>query len=194
MQSKLSIVEIKRRLINGIIAGMVASLAMAMVAMLASSTYMNKGFFTPLYFISSVFGSTTALMESVKQTALGNAFWFDTSAALLGALVHMITAAMFGALFFLIVPKLSKSLVLGTGIVFGLVVAAFSGFIALPIAGSLSGAGSTLSNMANIVGWGTWALEHAVYGMSLGILYPLFKLSVPSLGSTENRKVASAHQ
>jgi hypothetical protein len=46
--------------------GVIASLVMAMFAMIAGATYLNSGFFTPLYHIASTFIAPDAMMQSMQ--------------------------------------------------------------------------------------------------------------------------------
>lgn len=50
--------------IPGAIGPMIAAMAMAMYAMAASVSYQHRGFFTPLFHISALFGSPKPMMTS----------------------------------------------------------------------------------------------------------------------------------
>ena len=76
--------------------GAAASLAMAMYAMVAAWDK-DIGFFTPLYHIASLFISQDAMMASMNGAITGSAFHFEFGPAALGAMVHMMTGAMYGA-------------------------------------------------------------------------------------------------
>jgi hypothetical protein len=69
-----------------------------------------------------------------------------------------------------------------------LLVFALSSFIALPIAGSLFGAGDPITHMARIVGYGTFALEHVIFGMALGLALYALRRSPVQVESTTSRK------
>ena len=45
-----------------------------------------------------------------------------------------------------------------------------STFVRLPIAARVTASGSTISDMASMVAWATFALEHSIFGAALGIL------------------------
>lgn len=45
-----------------------------------------------------------------------------------------------------------------------------SSFVDLPIAAKMTGAGSSISEMATMVGWATFAIEHVMFGLALGAL------------------------
>ncbi|MGO8873587.1 MAG: hypothetical protein ACLQPH_19730 [Acidimicrobiales bacterium] len=152
------------------VAGMVAGMAMAMFAMVASVTYQHHGFFTPLFHISALLGSPDAMMTSVSQAMAGDHFWFAASPAFLGLMIHMVTGAAYGMVFVLITQRLRRSLVIPAGMAYGLAVFVVSSFIGLPIAAKLTAARPVITNMAKIVGWSTFAVEHLMFGTVLGLL------------------------
>lgn len=76
-------------------AGVLASIAMAMYAMLASWAK-DTGFFTPLYHIASLIISDHTMMVSMEDGMGNSAFHFAFGPALLGAVIHMMTGAMYG--------------------------------------------------------------------------------------------------
>ncbi len=100
--------SVKATLVRGGMAGMIAGAAMAMFAMVASVTYQDHGFFTPLFHISALFGS-----------------------ALVAA-----------------------------GATYGVAVFVVSAVFGLPVAARITGSGSTIADMASMVGWATFAVEH----------------------------------
>ncbi len=168
-------------LIRGANYGMVAAMAMAMFAMVASVTYQHHGFFTPLFHISALVGSPDAMMTSVNQAMAGHHFWFAAGPAVLGLMIHMVTGAAYGMVFVLITQRLRRSMVIPAGMAYGLAVFGVSSFIGLPIAAKLTGAGPVITNMAAMVGRSTFAVEHLMFGTVLGLL--TFALS--RSGSTE---------
>jgi uncharacterized membrane protein YagU involved in acid resistance len=155
---------------KGAVAGMGASGGMAMVAMVASATYQHHGFFTPLFHISALIGSPDSMMSSMTEAMAGNRFWFTPGAALVGVLIHMMTGAMFGVVFAVVARRVPASLRLPAGAAYGLVVFAMSAVVGLPVAAKVTGSGSTISDMASMVGWATFAAEHLVFGAILGAL------------------------
>lgn len=157
-------------LIRGAIYGMVAGMAMAMFAMTASVTYQHHGFFTPLFHISALLGSPEAMMTSVSQAMAGHHFWFAPGPALLGLMIHMATGAAYGMVFVLATQRLRRSLVIPAGMAYGLAVFVVSSFIGLPVAAKLTASGSVITNMAKMVGWSTFAVEHLLFGAVLGLL------------------------
>ena len=149
---------------------MIAGAAMAMFAMVASVTYQHHGFFTPLLHISALFGSPDAMMRSGMEAMAGNKFWFSAGPAALGLLIHMMTGAMFGIGFALLARRLSRTLLVPAGVVYGLAVFVVSAFVGLPVAAKITGSGATISDMASMVGYATFAVEHVMFGLVLGAL------------------------
>lgn len=157
---------------TGALLGVAASMAMAAYAMIASATYQHHGFFTPLYHIASTFISPDSMMTSMTKAMQGSTFYLAAGPAVLGAVIHMMTGAMFGAVFAVVVEAahLRGALVVASGIAYGVVVYAVSAFIALPVAASLFGGGDPIRTMADMVGHGTFLVEHVLFGMALGLM------------------------
>ncbi|MDV8009177.1 hypothetical protein [Rhodococcus sp. IEGM 1318] len=156
-----------RTIAVGAIAGLIGSLAMAMFAMIAALTYQNSGFFTPLYHIGSVFIDPSTMMTSMQQAMGGQSFSFAFGPAVVGALVHMMVGIMYGIVFALIVhvAKLRGPVLLLAGMLYGAVVFAVSAWAGLPIAASIFSSGDQVADMASMVGYGTFAAEHLLYGL-----------------------------
>ena len=169
-------------LIRGAVYGMVAGMAMAMFAMVASVTFQHHGFFTPLFHISALLGSPDAMMTSVSQSMAGHHFWFAAGPALLGLMIHMVTGATYGMVFGLMTRRLRRSLIIPAGMAYGLAVFVVSSFIGLPIAAKLTGSGAVITDMARMVGWSTFAIEHLMFGTVLGLL-TFTLIRVPSDGA-----------
>jgi hypothetical protein len=161
--------DLARTLRRGAVGGMVAAAVMAMFAMVASVTYQHHGFFTPLFHIAAVAGSSSALMASMQQAMAGNRFWFAPGAALVGLAIHMMTGAAFGMMFAAIARVLPRRWWLAAGAIFGLAVFAGAAYIDLPAAASITGSGDVIANMASMVGWTTFALEHVMFGITLAV-------------------------
>lgn len=159
--------------VRGAVGGMVAGAVMAMFAMVASVTYQHHGFFTPLFHVSALFGSPDAMMRSVEGAMAGHRFWFDAGPAALGLVIHMVSGAMFGVGFLLLTRRLRVPANVLTGTAFGLVVFVVSAFVGLPIAANVTSTGSTISDMASMVGWVTFAVEHMMFGAVLGVVSQL---------------------
>ena len=155
---------------RGAIGGMIAGMAMAIFAMVASVTYQHHGFFTPLFHISALFGSPKSMMISVHEAMAGHRFWFAAGPAFVGLLIHMLTGAAYGIAFAVVARRLHRRALVPAGMVFGLGTFFVSSFVGLRIAATITGAGTTISDMAKMVGWPTFALEHLMFGLVLGAL------------------------
>ena len=156
----------------GALAGVGASLVMAMYAMIAALTYQHSGFFTPLYHIAATFVAPDTMMQSMQAAMAGNSFTFVFGAAVLGAIIHMMVGAMYGAVF-AVVARLLRwhgAALVAAAIAWGLVVFAMSSWIGLPIAAAAFGGGDPIRDMASMVGYPTFILEHLLFGATLGIL------------------------
>lgn len=161
---------------TGAILGVVAAGAMGIFAMIASATYHDTGFFTPLHHIASAVIEPTAMMRSMEAGMAGDTFAISPGPALLGLGLHLATGAFWGAIFGLLVSFgwLRSAAGLLGGIVYGLAVMVVMAFLALPVIASVFGGGEPISDMPRLAGWGTFTIEHALYGAALG-LWPLLK-------------------
>ena len=170
MSTSTTAQPVKAIVLRGGVAGMIAGAAMAMFAMVASVTYQNHGFFTPLFHISALFGSPDAMMRSGMEAMAGNEFWFSAGPAVLGLLIHMMTGAMFGIGFAFLARRLSRTVLVPAGALYGLAVFVVSAFVSLPVAAKITNSGNIISDMASMVGWATFAVEHMMFGLVLGVL------------------------
>jgi hypothetical protein len=170
-------------------AGVVASMAMAMYAMFAAWEK-GTGFFTPLYHIASLWASGDAMTASMKDAMSGSDFHFTLGATLVGAVIHMMTGAVFGSLFAVAASRfaLSRAAFVGVGVAYGAVVFAMSAWLGLPLAAAVFGAGDPIENMAEMAGWGTFLVEHLVFGAALGVL-----VTARPVGTTAPVAVHAAH-
>ena len=161
----------KHAVVYGAGAGVVASLAMGMYAMVAAWAK-GTGFFTPLHHIASLVAPEDSMMASMHAAAAGNDFHVAFGTAALGAAIHMMTGAMYGAVFGLAVSRmdLARGMLAAAGLVYGALVFVMSAFVGLPLAASVLGAGDPIRNMAELAGWGTFAVEHLVFGLALGLI------------------------
>src|SRR6266536_2730883 len=80
-------------LLSGVLVGMLGGIVMALFTMLATATYLNMDFFTPLYAIAAPLVGQEPLMTSLRQ---GN-FYLAIGQALLGVLVMLV-------MIFIVVP------------------------------------------------------------------------------------------
>lgn len=152
-------------------AGVIASLVMAMYAMIAS-TVQNHGFFTPLYHIASLWLSPSTMMTSMQDGMMHHNFHFVVGPAILGAMIHMMTGAMYGAVFGVAVSRLALKggAVAGLGMFYGFAVFVLSAYIALPVAATIFSSGDAITHMARVAGWSTFLVEHLMFGVALGLI------------------------
>lgn len=152
-------------------AGLLASVVMAGYAMSAAWAK-DIGFFTPLYHIASLFISPHNMGASMEAAMGGSDFHFAFGPAVLGAVIHMMTGAGYGAMFGLIVSRLpaSRQLLVVAGVVWGALVFVVSTYVGLPIAAAIFNSGDQITHMAKMAGYGTFIIEHLVYGLVLGLL------------------------
>jgi hypothetical protein len=157
---------------TGALWGVIAAFVMAMYAMIAGLTYLGTGFFTPMYHIASVVIQPDAMMTSMQRAMEGQGdLYFTFGPAALGMMIHLATGAAYGIVFALIARglRLSGSVAVAVGAIFGLAVMLFSSFVGLPIAAALFGGGDPISDMPQMVGWTTFTIEHVMFGVILGI-------------------------
>lgn len=157
---------------RGALVGIGASMVMALYAMIAAATYQHNGFFTPLYHIASTFISTNSMMESMQHAMMGSTFYFSLGPALVGAMIHMMMGAMFGAVFAVMASllRMRGALLVASATVWGVIVFAISSWLGLPLAAAVFGSGDQIRNMASMVGYGTFLVEHLLFGMALGMM------------------------
>jgi hypothetical protein len=167
-------------------AGVVASIVMGMYAMIAS-LIKDTGFFTPLHHIATLFVDPTAMMESMMGAMSGEgSFEISAGPAILGLVIHMMTGAMYGALFGAAatwLKQVSVALLGIAGLVYGFIVYLISAFVSLPVAAGIFGVDALgegdmkgmnpISDMAEMAGTNVFIPEHLVFGIILGVLYAL---------------------
>ena len=160
----------------GALIGVAAALVMGLFAMIASATYHGTGFFTPLHHIASALIAPDAMMRSMEAGMHGDTFAISAGPALLGLVLHLATGAFWGAVFGLLVSTewLRGAGGFLAGVVYGLAVMVVMAFVALPLIASVFGGGEPVSDMPKLAGWGTFTIEHAIYGAVLG-LWPLLR-------------------
>ena len=156
----------------GAVAGIIGGMMMAAYAMIAAATYLGSGFFTPLYHIASVFISPADMMSSMKSATMGGSnFEFFAGAALVGALVHMMVGAMYGVGFAVLASfaEIRGMALVASAVVYGGLVFVISSFAGLPLAAAIFNSGNQITNMAELVGYGTFLVEHLIFGLFLGL-------------------------
>lgn len=191
MTRNTSTASLRRAVLIGAGAGVIASLVMAMYAMLAAYAK-DTGFLTPLYHIASLLTDDADMMKSMMADQQnGAAFTFLFGPAILGAVIHMMTGAMYGAMFGLIASRLRLGVaaLAGVGMVYGFLVFVVSVYIGLPIAAAIFDSGDPIKNMAEMAGWGTFIIEHLIYGIVLGLLVGVARTETAALPAT----AAAAH-
>lgn len=171
-------------------AGVVASIVMGVYAM-AASLIKDTGFFTPLHHIATLFVDPKAMMESM-MAAMSGAGSFEISAgpAILGLVIHMMTGAVYGALFGAAAAQLkqvSVALLGVAGLAYGFIVYLFSTFVGLPVAAAIFGVDALgegdmkgmnpIGDMAQMAGTNVFIPEHLVFGIVLGLLFALIRRS-----------------
>lgn len=145
--------------VRGLRAGIIASLAMAMVMMVLG--LFDKGFF--------------AAPSAIWAFWAGPAAYAPTSFSvsfILGAMGHMMNAAILGIVFALLASKafqLSGTLAsVATGTAFAIVVMAVMWIGILPLGPN----GAIVRESASTA---IWAAGHVAYGMALGVVYALWR-------------------
>lgn len=164
--------KIGETLRTGALWGVVAAAVMAMFAMVAGLTYLNTGFFTPMYHIASALIAPEPMMTSMQKAMEdGTNFYFTLGPAAVGMMIHFATGIAYGIVFALIVRalRLSAAAIVGAGVVYGIAVLLFSSFVGLPIAAALFDGGDPIADMPQMVGWTTFTLEHVMFGAILGL-------------------------
>ena len=155
---------------KGIFAGFGASMVMGLLAMAASATYAGRGFFTPAYHVAFTIDPNT-LVQSLQKADAGERFFFAQESFIFGGVAHIMVGAVLGALFAVLAMKLrlrEKRALVG-GLVYGLAVMALMSILVLPVVAKMSGAGQPISRMGGDIGWLTWVVLHAIFGLALGL-------------------------
>ena len=150
-------------LLLGGLVGVIGGVLMAMFTMLATATYLQMGFFTPMYAIAAPLTGRQALLTSMTN----GVFYFAAGPALLGWLVHLLWAAFWGMIFGLIARglHLTEGVAIISGLVYGLLVMLVMSFIVVPLVGA--------PDLLRLVGSLSVIIAHALfYGLPLG-LWPL---------------------
>src|SRR6266852_419464 len=147
-------------LLMGAIVGMIGGILMALFTMLATVTYLQMGFFTPLYAFAAPLIGPQPLMTSLLQ----GVFYLALGPALLGLVVHLLWAAFWGMNFGLLARKLhlTGGVAIISGLVYGVLVMLVMSFIVVPIVGA--------PNLLQGVGTFVFIIAHALfYGLPLGL-------------------------
>ncbi|MDQ3954012.1 MAG: hypothetical protein M3285_00485 [Actinomycetota bacterium] len=156
---------------TGALWGIVAAAVMAMYAMVAGATYLDSGFFTPLYHIASSVIEPNAMMTSMQNAMEDRtSFHFALGPAVVGMVIHFVTGSIYGVVFALVARalRLSGGAAVAAGAGFGIGVLLFSSFVGLPVAAALFDGGDPIADMPEMVGWTTFTIEHVMFGAVLG--------------------------
>lgn len=151
-------------LLAGAITGMIGGAMMAMFTMIATATYLNMGFFTPLYVIASPLAGQQAMMTVMH----GGTFYFAFGPAVLGLVVHMMWSALWGIIFGLIAVGLhlqGVTAVIGA-MIYGVLIMLVMNFVVLPVVGA--------PNLLTLLGGTTFTIGHLLFGMVVG-LWPVLR-------------------
>jgi uncharacterized membrane protein YagU involved in acid resistance len=160
MQTRRDTGQLIQLLMLGAIVGMIGGVLMALFTMLATATYLQIGFFTPLYAVAAPLIGRQTLMTSMTH----GVFYFALGPALLGLVVHLLWSAFWGMNFGLIARKLhvTGGVAIIGGLVYGVLVMLVMSFIVVPIVGA--------PNLLQAVGTFWFIIAHALfYGLPLGL-------------------------
>jgi hypothetical protein len=135
-----------------------AGVGFAMTEMVIEA-FLGKGFWAPLRFIASVF----TLGKDIDPS-------FALGPVLIGAALHMMESVIFGAVFIVVISRVTHGPIsLGlVGVVFGAILFAGAWFVALPLVDPamllLSGAGFLISHMmfGLLLGLGSWLVYERI--------------------------------
>lgn len=163
---------IKHGMKVGIVGGALGAIVMAMYAMVISMLVKEVGFFTPLYHIASSVIEPKAMMTSMEAAGAGDSTHFAPVPALVGLIVHMMVGMAAGAVFGALIGWLrpSRGVTVAAGVAYGLLVMVGNALIALPIVAQLFGGGEAIADMPAKAGWGTFTVEHVLFGLVLGLV------------------------
>jgi hypothetical protein len=109
---------------------------------------------------------------SMKEAMGGNPYNFSAGPAALGMAIHMMTAIVFGVIFAFLATwvGLRGPVAAVVGVVYGLGVFALMSWAVLPVVADLFGGGKPISDMPQMVGYTTFSIEHALFGLVLGLM------------------------
>jgi len=147
-------------LLLGATVGMVGGILMALFTMLATATYLQVGFFTPLYAVAAPLIGQQPFMTSRLQ----GGFYLAPGPALLGLVVHLLWAALWGVIFVLLARRLhlTGGVAIISGLVYGVLVMLVMIFIVVPIVGA--------PNLLHLLGSFSFTIANALfYGLPLGL-------------------------
>src|SRR5437763_13940036 len=147
-------------LLLGALVGVIGGILMVMFTMLATATYLQMGFFTPLYAIAAPLIGQQPLKTSLQQ----GSFYLALGPALLGLVVHLLWAALWGVIFGLLARRLhlTGGVAIISGLIYGVLVMLVMIFIVVPIVGA--------PNLLHLLGSFSFTIANALfYGLPLGL-------------------------
>ena len=162
--------SIDRLLAPGILAGMVAALAMGLFTMTAAVTWQHRAASAPLRDVAAIadprFAETPA-----QRAASSEPFDAPREPQVFAGALHLLLGGLFGAVFGLLAraARLRGLAAVAAGLLFGLAVMVFSAALLLPATAAVSGTGTAISGLPGRLGWPTFAAAHAVFGLVLGL-------------------------
>lgn len=66
--------------------------------------------------------------------------------------------------------KLQGFSLISAGMIYGVIVFAVSAWIGLPLAAAILSSGDQITNMASMVGYGTFLVEHVMFGVAAALV------------------------
>ena len=158
---------IDRILIPGILAGMVASVPMGLLALIVSATVHDRGFFTPAYLVTSLVGDD-ALGRSLREAAQGDMYHVSIEPLVFGSAIHLILAGLFGAVFAVIAQRVPKRLTVPASVAYALVVMVVMVFIVVPAVDIALSGTRQLDGFVSQAGFWTLLGQHVIFGLVVG--------------------------
>jgi hypothetical protein len=152
--------QVPHVLLNGILVGMLGGILMVLFSMIATVTYLQMGFFTPLYAIAAPLIGQSALMTSLRQ----GGFYLALGPALLGLVIHLLWAGFWGLIFGLLARRLhlTGGWAIISGLIYGVLVMLVMIFIVVPIVRA--------PNLLLLLGSFSFTIANALfYGLPLGL-------------------------
>jgi hypothetical protein len=148
--------------------GMVAAAVMALFSMVAAAA--DLGVYGRLYLVTAIV-EAGPLEVSMAQAEAGTGAFLEVGGAAAGLAVHLAIGAGFGAVFALLARGLHlRGLVaLAAGVGYGLAVMALMGLLVLPAAAGQTAGGQLIADAPRLLGWPVFAVEHLLYGLTLGL-------------------------
>jgi hypothetical protein len=164
------VASLERTLEGGMLSGVAAAAAMALVTMVAAVTVLDLGLYTPLYQVAAIV-EPGPLLESIQEAEAGFRFYLELGAAVAGGAVHLGIGAGFGALFALLARalRLRGLVALAVGAGYGLAVMALMGLVLLPSGAGQTAGGELVADAPRLFGWPVAVVAHLVYGLILGL-------------------------